>query len=102
MSDVDPDDAVTFRYRIGPEEPPSYALVIVLSALTEVPPDELGPVGDTVDLEALDSMFSAGAEETVFSSRLLLSIDGCHVAVDDTEIVGVARREGEPSESWQG
>ena len=90
---VDAAETVTFRYEVDEDEPPSHALVTVLSAVTGRSPTELDPLGRHVDLESLNALLASSGERARSSASVEFRADGFSVAVRRSEIVGVARRD---------
>lgn len=90
---VDAAETVTFRYEADEDEPPSHALVTVVSAVTGRTPTELDPLGRHVDLESLDALLASSGERATLSASVVLCADGISLAVHSSEIVGVARRD---------
>lgn len=90
---LDADRVVTFRYEFCAGESPSHGLAIVMSAITGANPTDLGPLGDHLDLEAMNTLLASTGEEGLLSGSVVLGADGITLAVHDSEIVGVARRD---------
>lgn len=91
--EADVADAVTFRYEIDADEPPSHALVSVTSSVSGTAPTDLEPTGRHVDLEALDVLVGPTDGGSGRSASVVLDADGLSLRIDDDEIVGVARRD---------
>lgn len=90
---LDADRVVTFRYELCAGESPSHGLATVMSAITGTNPTEVGPLGNHLDLEAMNTLLGSTDEEGLLSGSVVLGADGITLAVHDSEIVGVARRD---------
>jgi hypothetical protein len=82
-----PAEAVTVRYEIGADEPPSHALVTVLSGLTGADPTRMGPLSQHVDLEALDELLATDRRDAPWTTSVRLALDSYAVSIHSSEIV---------------
>lgn len=69
-----------FTYRMDPDERPTEAVVIAVSAVRNRPVTELEPLTEVVDPDALDS-FCSGRTESDSKPRLRFTYSDCVVEV---------------------
>lgn len=50
--------------RIEPSEEPSHAIITTVAALADVPADELPPLYDSIDPDALDALFDSSGDRS--------------------------------------
>lgn len=71
------------------DEPVSRTIVAAVAAHTGTDPLELEPLYDTVDPDALDSLFGTGEDQS--STRVAFTYCGCDVVVSTDDGVRVER-----------
>ena len=76
------DDAYD-EFRIRPGEAPSFRVVRAVAATTGRDCEELRPLYDVVDPDALDELISGSAADL----RVEFRYEGCHVRVDTERVV---------------
>ncbi|WP_338741766.1 HalOD1 output domain-containing protein [Haloplanus salilacus] len=76
-------DADTITHVRGDDDRPSYSVVVAVAAVTGTNPDELGPLCDTIDPDALDRLIEPAAHRTTHLSnvRVGFEFNGCDVFV---------------------
>lgn len=84
-------DTDTYRTTFGPQaRPPSEAIVTAVATLTDRPPRALPPLHDTIDIEALDTMFlSTQRGTTPPEARLSFTYYNHSVTVNATGVITV-------------
>lgn len=75
-------------YDLGEGESPSEGVILAVSAILGRPPDELDPLYDAVDPDALDSFFDRGRGGGR-DARVTFPFEGLTVTVDSGERVHV-------------
>ena len=83
----EPAEAFTIRYELADDESPGLAVVDVLSAVTDREPTDLGPLGDHVDLEAVDDLLVSAGDPGALGCSVVLTVDGLTVLVTDAAVV---------------
>lgn len=74
-----PPDDEWFTYRMDPDERPTGAVVMAVSAVRNRPVTELEQLGEAVDPDALDSLFSGRPDDA--NLRLRFTYADCVVEV---------------------
>lgn len=74
-----PDDE-WFTYRMGPDERPTEAVVMAVSAVRNLPVTELDPLTEVVDPDALD-LVCAGRTDGDSNARVTFTYSDCVVEV---------------------
>lgn len=68
-------DAQTGTYRVSYEystNPPTYTLITTVSAVSGDPPQSLEPLHDTIDTDALNTLFDSNAEGQLLGDGWLM------------------------------
>lgn len=84
-SEGDQPDEAWFTYRMDPDERPTEAVLMAVSAVRNVSVLELDRLTDTIDPDALDSIFS-GPREGSRDTRLRFTYADCVVEVTNPVI----------------
>lgn len=67
------------NYRIRASESPCEVVIRAVADVTDRDPLDLDPIADTVDPEAIDTMFTRSSREDVATLKLIY--EGCRVEV---------------------
>lgn len=84
------DNASRYVYDLEDIESPSEGVVLAVSAVVGRPPDELDPLYDAVDPDALDALCSRRQNGSL-RTRVTFRFEECTVPVDGTDRVEVER-----------